>query len=403
MLEVRVVTLEDMFSGNRTNLDKLSSIIEEETVWANEANETRDRYKKRQRQETIIKCVIFGVLGLISIWSFTILMKKNKKYSEILSKMKKIEPEEKMEYYREFPDEDATPAEAAFLYYFNKSSSFSCNITKIVSATILNLALKKAITFVEDAKDQIRIVITKQLDLTKLADDEKSIYEMLLKAEEYISRKSKDKKDGISMKEIEKYAKNNDVEFLEKVNKIEPKARKANEIKGNYKSEVMKEAIKWESRQTLYIALVLISIFMIVFIFPIILVIPSIACFSKCKKIAKVLKTLTQKGENEKEKWHALKRYMENFSLLNEREVPELVLWEKYLVYATAFGIADKVLSQLKVRYPQLADEQFLINNGYAYMYIMNRYTFDRMIGSSMQRAYNARHKRKAIKGNCIK
>ena len=47
---------------------------------------------------------------------------------------------------------------------------------------------------------------------------------------------------------------------------------------------------------------------------------------------------------------------MEDFSYLNEKEVPQLVLWEKYLVFATAFGIADKVLKQLKVKYPELND-----------------------------------------------
>ncbi len=39
---------------------------------------------------------------------------------------------------------------------------------------------------------------------------------------------------------------------------------------------------------------------------------------------------------------------MEEFSLLKEKEIPHLVLWEKFLVYATAFGIADKVIKQLK-------------------------------------------------------
>lgn len=98
---------------------------------------------------------------------------------------------------------------------------------------------------------------------------------------------------------------------------------------------------------------------------------------------------LTQKGINEQEKWRALKRYMEEFSLLNEREVPELVLWEKYLVYATAFGIADKVLEQLKIKYPELIDENYMISNGYTYMYMMNRYNFDRTITRGMQSAYS--------------
>ena len=74
-------------------------------------------------------------------------------------------------------------------------------------------------------------------------------------------------------------------------------------------------------------------------------------------KIIKRFNGFTQKGINEGEQWRAFKKYMEDFSYLNEREVPELVLWEKYLVFATAFGIADKVLKQLKVKYPELNNQ----------------------------------------------
>ena len=77
---------------------------------------------------------------------------------------------------------------------------------------------------------------------------------------------------------------------------------------------------------------------------------------------------LTDKGLEEKAKWLGLKKYMEDFSLLNEREVPDLKLWEKYLVFATAFGIADKVLKQLKIKYPEL---QNMDGYDYAYMHIL--------------------------------
>lgn len=56
---------------------------------------------------------------------------------------------------------------------------------------------------------------------------------------------------------------------------------------------------------------------------------------------------------------------------MKEKEVPELVLWEKYLVYATVFGISEKVLKQLKVVYPQISDEEYMNSHGYAYMYLM--------------------------------
>ena len=71
-----------------------------------------------------------------------------------------------------------------------------------------------------------------------------------------------------------------------------------------------------------------------------------------------------------------LKRYMSEFSLMKEKEVPELVLWEKYLVYATVFGISEKVLKQLKVVYPQMLDENYMNSNGYTYLYLMNSRNF---------------------------
>ena len=79
-------------------------------------------------------------------------------------------------------------------------------------------------------------------------------------------------------------------------------------------------------------------------------------------KITTSFNGFTQKGINEQEQWKAFKKYMEDFSYLNEKEVPELVLWEKYLVYATAFGIAGKVLKQLKVKYPELNNQDTISN-----------------------------------------
>ena len=39
---------------------------------------------------------------------------------------------------------------------------------------------------------------------------------------------------------------------------------------------------------------------------------------------------------------------------MNERTVIELPLWEQYLVYATAFGISEKVIKALEFRCPEI-------------------------------------------------
>ena len=96
------------------------------------------------------------------------------------------------------------------------------------------------------------------------------------------------------------------------------------------------------------------------------------------------LSNLTQKGIDEREKWKGLKKYMEDFSLLNEKEIPALEVWEEYLVYATVFGIADKVIKQLKMVYPQI-DEMDDFNTA-SYIYLMSHTNFN----SSFSKAINS-------------
>ena len=47
-----------------------------------------------------------------------------------------------------------------------------------------------------------------------------------------------------------------------------------------------------------------------------------------------------------------LRKYLLNISLIGEREIKELPLWKEYLVYATLFGIADKVCDNFATVYP---------------------------------------------------
>ena len=50
----------------------------------------------------------------------------------------------------------------------------------------------------------------------------------------------------------------------------------------------------------------------------------------------------------------ALRKYLTDFSLISERGTDELSLWKEYLVYATLFGIADKVCQQFATIYPDV-------------------------------------------------
>jgi len=74
---------------------------------------------------------------------------------------------------------------------------------------------------------------------------------------------------------------------------------------------------------------------------------------------------LTQFGEDEYAKWRALYNFLTSETLMSERTIIELPMWEKYLVYATAFGISEKVIKALKIRCPNMAESPVLSNQFY--------------------------------------
>lgn len=69
------------------------------------------------------------------------------------------------------------------------------------------------------------------------------------------------------------------------------------------------------------------------------------------------IKDLSDIGKSELAEIMGLKKYLEEFTLIAERGISETVIWKDYLIYATLFGIADKVLKQLEKVYPEKLPE----------------------------------------------
>lgn len=394
-VEVRIAMPKDMVSlvTREDNNKSLQTIINEETAWANEANEKREA--RENQKETLCDGI-----GFIFIIISLIILKKISKNKKKLNSMEKIIPTQGIEYFREMPDENSTPAEA--LYLLKKSAViFSTDeLGKIFSATLLDLALKHIIEFQVDPSNSKKLII-KLIDkengkqITK--DTEKVIYEFLVSA-------FKDK-DEITVKELERYIKNHASKITTLKEKIDSKTE--NELEKNKKLDGEQKKLK-EKFEVGIMGYIFTIIFEIVFtcmtladfgsinnfliystVFSIITAIMGIVV--NCK-VQERFNVFTQLGVDEHEKWKGLKKYMNDFSLLKEREVPELVLWEKFLVYATAFGIADKVLKQLKIVYPNIEQMDNLATYTYINMMIHTDFNSSivNSISSSMSTAYSS-------------
>lgn len=86
---------------------------------------------------------------------------------------------------------------------------------------------------------------------------------------------------------------------------------------------------------------------------------------------------LTEYGAGEYQKWRGLYNFLKSDTLINERTVVELPLWERYLVYATAFGISEKVIEAIKLRCPEVEEAKSIVYNPHCRsgrIYITTRY-----------------------------
>ena len=87
--------------------------------------------------------VVVIVCVLLSVFSILRAIKQANKFKG----KTKYKPTQELEYYRDLPRENATPAQSLYVYFETKSGIADNDIGKVVSATLLNLNLKKHLEF----------------------------------------------------------------------------------------------------------------------------------------------------------------------------------------------------------------------------------------------------------------
>lgn len=391
-IEVRTLFPTEMItSTNRgANKERLQEVIQEETVWAEEANQ-----KRQMRQN--IRNGIAMIEGVIAILLCIVLIKAIRKKLKKAKGLKKIEPTQEIMYFREMPREDATPAEALYLLKEQTMPFISTEIGKIFSATLLDLSLKKCISFEvvknEKGKEEIYLDLKEGTTIT-LTKEEGVILKFLIEAF--------DGKDKITVKELERYIQKSQtkvVKLKDDIDKWVPSRLQELELQDKKEKE---EYAKYNSQFGGNVVGLIFSImigaitameltpWVLIGVIP--LVILEIIHLGVISHVQSKINVFTQKGVDEIEKWKGLKKYMEEFSMLDKKELPEIVLWERFLVYATVFGIAQKVLKQLKIVYPNI-EEMAEINN-YTYLYFMMHTnfstSFSNAVSTSMSSSYSS-------------
>ncbi len=369
MFEIRVVTDENIYHEceNISLEDRLETILSEEQVWAQEANEERKEAEKKW--EFYKKMIIIAVfVNVIIFIPFFIISNKYRKIGKELKAQYKY-PKSDLEYFRDIPDEkNATPAKAMYLYEFSKNSSKMKNhISRIFSATILNLALKGfiALEFTEDK--EIKILRTNKTLRAELSQDEEVVLDLIKDA--MLGN------DYISIPEFNAYATREYDTVFSKMELLESSAEQGCVSAGVFSEERKFLSGKWQKKASACSLGIFLG-YAGIFIGLITPIVGFAMVYYNALKNSEYVSHLSPKGNEEQNQWRGLKNYMEEYSLLHEREVPDIVMWEKYLVYATAFGISKKVLKQLKTIHPEFFERTLYLQDA-TYLNVMANSNFD--------------------------
>lgn len=335
------------------------NIIAEETKKADEANQLRKAIKRKYN---------FAVIAMILFYAYTIL--------SFIYVYFKYDRERKssfnLKYNREFIDDYNVEVVD---YLMNK------NITsKAMSASILNLIYKKNIK-VEKVPES-----KKDYEFTLISRDNLNRTENALVDFLFITVGND---NGFTTKSLKKYASSTKT------------CEKFMETYTDWKTKVTLDGEAQEFFETnkKYLGFSFVTIFWSILMFIYMIgndfddgFLLGLGIISIVVAVIYLIYTLTfskktAKGIEHYARWKAFKNFLADFGDFSVKDLPEIILWERYLVYATVFGLADKVSKAMDVKVKEI-DPNMLNNSVYSfndYLFSLHlAHVLDSSIGSAI-------------------
>lgn len=213
-------------------------------------------------------------------------------------------------------------------------------------ATIFDLARRGYLEVMEEKKKRFlglgesteQVFIRTKKDTSKLEDFEKDILSFLFSC-------GSDKK-RVTSSQIVKYCRSNPYKIKDKIEDIDEEARKWFEKKYFPITEKISSDIKKKFTAVMLVYLLGIIVyfsfsFNFYLIFPMFITV--LILFSSV-----MITRRTYNSALEVKKWKAFKKYISDFSAMKDAPITLLKIWDEYLIYAIALGVAQKMLENLK-------------------------------------------------------
>lgn len=366
-MDVRAAFDRDVISDSTklSNTIALPKILNYEQKKADDANRIRRN----------ARLVYYGIYGLSIIWIIGLIIylvftyfKYDREYKATFQG----------EYYREFPN---TYGPEIVGYLMNKKVG-----PNDLSASILNLIYKKIIKAEEIPTNKKK----KDYTLTYIPENEKegNVTESEAKIIKWMF-KNAGEGNSIKMSDFTKKAKTSYESFLSSYDSWKNKVTTTAEKYQFYNDKKGRVGI------IIYAIIgLLFSFFTIAITENPLLFIPMIVLGIIAIIYAATFTRRSIEGNEEFVKWKAFKKFLTHFGDFTEKELPEIHLWEKYLVYAVTLGCAKKLAKTMEIK----AKEYYPGYTGYSYgPSYTDMLIFNQAINTNVNRAVSTALSTKAI------
>ena len=355
-VEVRLLVPSSYFITEKRETGKIGQVaIEEEREWVTDANRIRTEEMNREKRANFWRIFWDVLIYSIFLFLFGFLIYLYVVYG------REYKIEENFDYIRE-PPSDIPPAEVGYLLKNNEMHPHT------IQAVILDLIRRKFIKLsTGDGTTHKRGDLVMVRD-DSLATDGLTPYELALYME-IIFHEIKE----ITPTELQRKIKSSPTLFYTPVEKFKRELRKAGLSRKFYDKES-------ESMSGLAIGLsgIMFLVFIVFGVF-----IPHSSLFLVLIPLYWFVanKAIIRRSKNGKllfDKYMAFKRFLSDFSQLQNYAPDSVVVWEKYLVYAVMLGVSKKVIDLLKVKMEVMkdVDQSYLFNgNSIDFVSSLNRIT----------------------------
>ncbi len=316
--------IKDVSKLNQNDEKALDKILEVETKRA-EARLEEIKFAKMIYNIVAIISIIF-LIFLISWWIYVYIRYDKEYKSDFTNK-----------YNREFIDD----YNVEVVDYLMKGSITS----NAMSASIMNLIYKKNIKVEEiPSKSKKKDYEFTLLNRKKVNETENVLLDFLF---ETVGKNNK-----FTSKELDNYAKNSYSTFQSKYSNWLNCVKKDGERQNFYEKNGIPIVCG------IFILLVALLISFVVYYYHVDFILGYVVFpLSMIYLIySLMIKKRTKKGNEDYVRWNAFKNFLKDFGNFDTKELPEIVLWERYLVYATVFGLADEVEKAMNTKINEFPD-----------------------------------------------